>query len=276
MQNYLIEGDSQEAVEWLWEAVPESHKQPSEGALFDDFTDYENTNYLQVPVQRDSDKDLKLAMTSIVNMLPALVQAVAAGEARGSDSDNVETTDQLLSLFWDAKPDEQSDEFWGAIVSTLATIVPTIIPVIRNLLKRPRKARGAATPPQTARSVPNTSRGEDTDLFDDYEQTSEEHQDEIAVSAVASTLAPLLIQALPAMIPLFTQLIQSGVPAISKLVWNASPTTGTANTSTASQPLPTAAPTAAANSRTGPVRREAFVDVQSSELDEYEGDPIFL
>ena len=290
MENWLEDTGENSAAEWLGEILSDTESMdyemvPHERAVSFTGPGRYDAGYAG-SIPSASDPDVTQAVSAIVNMIPAIVQAVAREAVLGEAEDINETTDQLVEMFWEAKPAEQSDEFWGAIVSALASIIPTVIPAIRNLVQsKRRRRRQTRRAPQQRRGVARREFYEDDDegYFD-----LDERLDDEGVGAAISAIAPIALQALPAIMPLITQLLATSIPMIAKVAQGAA----------APNPTPTAQPVAAAPVASTAVRhaatattaqvptraRETYADddgpyefvSSDGEESSYEGDPIFL
>lgn len=204
------------------------------------------------------DGDVAQAVTTVINMIPSLVRAIANEEITSPEQAEVWLEGQL--------PDTAtSGEAWPAIIGAIASAIPAIIPVVRNIVNSARGRRSSRTSRSqpTPRAPAGTRRvcqcrnvpirqGEsamDETFFDDDAQA-----EAAGAAALLTQLAPILIQVLPALIPLLTELLRTGLPAMTQAI------------QTMTGPKAPIAST--------PSKREAWAEDTAGE--EFEGEPIFL
>lgn len=175
------------------------------------------------PPASGDDSDVGQAVSAVINMIPSLVRAIA--------NEEVTTPEQADRWLQRQYPDAELSEVWGAIIGAIASAIPAIIPVVRNIVSSARGRSTSRPRPSTSRqprrpSPPAGTRrvcqcrnvpirpGESTTETEYYDDDAEL----AGAAALVTQLAPMLVQVLPALIPLFTEILRTGVPAVSQAI----------------------------------------------------------
>lgn len=305
MNEWIEESNESAGASWLAEFYQPGNSIETEVISHYGTSEYENAGLdLLLSPNANQDLDIEPAITAIVNMIPSIIQAVSREEIEGVPQDEYALTEELVEAFWEAKPADQSDEIWGAIVGALTSIIPRVIPAIKNLIKnrqqakRRRRERSQRQPGRPVVSRQSYFGDDHSDNYHVYEDTSGDSElldDEAAATAALATIAPIALKMLPALVPVISQLIQTGLPLVAQAAQ------GMAGGAQRTPPAPVAAPVAptaaVANQPARPTPRAkeseyAFYETDASNYDqfpqheedfegnydesEYEGDPIFI